>query len=557
MKKCVFFIGLSLLLCMGVVKGQATVRGVLFDSSNGEAIPFANVTLVAQDSTLQSRRTYGAATDLGGVFVISKVPTGNYTIRVRYVGYEEIVSPVSVAGSQTLKLKLNMNRSATLLHTVEIRDSRAEERKMQTSVSVEKITARQIEQMPSVGGQSDLAQYLQVLPGVSSTGDQGGQLHIRGGSMIQNLCLLDGMIVYNPFHSIGLYSIFETDMLLNVDVYTGGFGAEYGGRISSVMDITTRDGNKHRHSGSVGLNTFGASAMLEGPLKKETPQSKSTITYILSAKNSYLSKSSKVFYPSIEGGLPFDYMDLYGKLTLNSGTGSKVSLYGFRYDDSVHNYQDVANYHWVNYGLGGRFSVLTGSSAVLDGAVAYSDYRIGLNDVSGLDKYSAINGLNMSFDVTNFFGQNRLKCGMSMESYSTDYLFYNSYKLRTEQQEHTNSISGYGTFRWILDKWILEPGLRYIYYNSLSEGSLEPRLAAKYKCSDKLRLKFSGGMYSQVFLDARSDNDIVNLFSGFLTSVHLNEPATFSGREASSCVRRSSHLVLGVEYDFSPHLTTN
>ena len=101
-------------------------------------------------------------------------------------------------------------------------------------------------QIPTVGGQADLAQYLQVLPGVIFTGDQGGQLYIRGGSPIQNKVLLDGMIVYNPFHSIGLFSVFDTDLMRNADVYTGGFNADFGGRISSVMDITTRDGNKKR-----------------------------------------------------------------------------------------------------------------------------------------------------------------------------------------------------------------------------------------------------------------------------------------------------------------------
>ena len=170
--------------------------------------------------------------------------------------------------------------------------------------------------------------------------------------MIQNLTLLDGMIVYNPFHSIGLYSIFETDIILNADIYTGGFGAEYGGRLSSVMDITTRDGNKKRHSGRVGLSTFGANLILEGPLRRETNTSKSTLTYLLSAKNSFLSQSWPAIYaglyPNLESGLPFDFTDVYGKLTLNSGTGSKISIFGFGFDDRVTGYQAVADFHWLN-----------------------------------------------------------------------------------------------------------------------------------------------------------------------------------------------------------------
>ena len=108
----------------------------------------------------------------------------------------------------------------------------------------------------------DLAQYLQVLTGVIFSGDQGGQLYIRGGTPIQNKVLMDGMVIYNPFHSIGLYSVFDADIIRGADIYTGGFNAEYGDRISSIMDITTRDGNKKRIAGKVSANTFTAKALV-------------------------------------------------------------------------------------------------------------------------------------------------------------------------------------------------------------------------------------------------------------------------------------------------------
>ena len=203
------------------IQAQCTVKGVLFDESNGEAIPFANVVL---DGT-----THGCATDINGFFLINKVPEGSYTLKVKYVGYEEFTEQITLQRGKTLSRTIHLKPAAQMLKAVEITDNKKEERQMQTQVSVEKITASQIQQMPSIGGTADIAQYMQVLPGVNSTGDQGGQLYIRGGSMIQNLTLLDGMIVYNPFHSIGLYSIFETDVILNADIYTGGFGAEYGG----------------------------------------------------------------------------------------------------------------------------------------------------------------------------------------------------------------------------------------------------------------------------------------------------------------------------------------
>ncbi|MCR4829699.1 MAG: TonB-dependent receptor [Bacteroidales bacterium] len=544
-------LSLSLLLVFvaGSAWAQNVVKGVLTDVDKGEAIPFAQVYLEGTN--------HWAKTDLNGFYLINKIPDGDYNIKVRVLGYEDYNYAVSLK-HQTVTHNIKLKSVRKALDVVKVTTSKVEERKMETQVSVEKITAAQIQQMPSIGGQADLAQYLQVLPGVNSTGDQGGQLYIRGGSMIQNLTLLDGMVVYNPFHSIGLYSIFETDIILNADVYTGGFGAEYGGRISSVMDITTRDGNKRHHTGSLGFSTFGANLILEGPLHRETADNPMTISYLISAKNSYLSKTSKVVYPYVDGGLPFDYLDLYGKLSINSGSGSKVNFFGFRFDDKVDGYQAISDFHWRNFGVGTDFALVTGSSALIDGSIAYSDYNINLDDVSADPKYSSINGFNMSLNITNFYGKNKLKAGISMEGYSTDYRFTNSYAVMRKQEEHTTSLSAYANYHYYSERWLIDPGIRFVYYASLNEPRLEPRISAKYKVNDKVRFKMAGGLYSQILLDARSDRDIVNLFSGFLTgSGRLNMPSTFQGEPVESCVQKAQHLVLGVEYDAIEHLTLN
>lgn len=548
MKKTLYIL-LLLFVSFSTAIAQNTIKGVLLDADKGEAIPFAQVYLEGTN--------HWSSTDINGYFVISKIPNGDYVIKVRYIGYEEYSAPVTLK-HQTVTKNIHLKPSAMRLKDVVVTGNKSQERKMQTQVSVEKITASQIQQMPSIGGQADLAQYLQVLPGVNSTGDQGGQLYIRGGSMIQNLTLLDGMVVYNPFHSIGLYSIFETDIILNADIYTGGFGAEYGGRISSVMDITTRDGNKKHHSGKVGLNTFGSSILLEGPLKKEKNGSTSTITYLLSAKNSFLSKSSQTFYPYIEGSLPFDFTDIYGKVSINSGLGSKINFFGFRFDDRVNGYQSIADFHWNNYGAGTNFALMTGTSSLIDGTVAYSHYDVSLSDNTNSPKYSAIGGFNMNLGITNFIGNSKMKYGLGIEGYSTDYKYTNAYGVNRSQKENSTTFSAYLTYNARLNNWLLDPGVRFVYYASMAEPSFEPRMAAKYNITDKLRLKLAAGIYSQTILDARSDHDIVNLFNGFLTgSGQLNMPSYYQGEEVGSCVQKAQHLVAGIEYDMIDHLTVN
>ncbi|MBO4600166.1 MAG: hypothetical protein J5641_05455, partial [Bacteroidales bacterium] len=135
---------------------------------------------------------------------------------------------------------------------------------------------------------------------------------------------------------------------------------------------------------------------------------------------------------------------------------------------------------------------------------------------------------------------------------------YNYYGIHSKQQEYTNNLSAYGTYKIASGKWLIDPGLRYIFYSSLSAGSLEPRIAAKFNATDHFRLKMAGGFYSQIFLDARSDNDIVNLFNGILSGTgSLNKPDTFRDKEVKNCVQHSQHIVVGAEYDFSNHLSAN
>ena len=250
---------IALFLAFGLVGFSQTgsIRGFVYDDSNGEPVIFTNVYLKGT--------SYGASTDVNGYYAITQVPPGNYTLTVTYLGYDTISFPIALKENKIITKRLSLKRSSIKLDIVEVS---AEKQEAQTEIqtSVIKITPKQIKQIPTVGGEPDLAQYLQVLPGVVFTGDQGGQLYIRGGSPVQNKVLLDGMVIYNPFHSIGLFSVFDADIIRNADVYTGGFNSEYGGRISSIMDITTRDGNKKRVAGKVSANPFASNTNLNTPI---------------------------------------------------------------------------------------------------------------------------------------------------------------------------------------------------------------------------------------------------------------------------------------------------
>lgn len=544
--KRIYFLFLLLITAGTSYSQNGTIRGFVYDEADGEPIIFTNVYLKGT--------THGSATDINGYFTISQVPPGEYTLLITYLGYDTLSESITLKPSELITRKYSLKKNSKTLGVVYIRAD-AQEDTTQTKISVTKITPKEITSLPSFGT-PDLAQYLQVLPGVVFTGDQGGQLYIRGGAPIQNKVLLDGMVVYNPFHSIGLFSVFETEIMRNAEVYTGGFGAEYGGRISSVMDITTRDGNKKKYSGMFGVSPFGANLIFEGPIKKDKGKGGSS-SFILSAKNSYLSQTSKTLYNYIDtSGLPFDFRDVYGKISLNGNNGSKINFFGFNFTDAV-KYRQIADFDWKSNGGGVNFVIIPGASpTLLEGIIAYSDYKLTLTDQTNLPKSSAINGFNLGLTFTYFVGKNDIRYGIEMNGFNTDFQFYNSARRLISQEESTTEIAGFVKYKATLKKLLFEPSFRLQAYPSLSEMSPEPRLAIKYNLFKHFRVKAAGGFYSQNLISASSDRDVVNLFYGFLSGPQ-NLQDSFDNKAISSRLQKARHIILGFEMGPFKNVTFN
>jgi hypothetical protein len=532
---------------------SGNIRGFVYEKESGEPVIFTKVVLEGT--------TYGAVTDVNGYFSITKIKGGNYNLLINYLGYDTLREAISMKDGEIVTRKFYLQKGVVKIKDVEIS---ADRKQAQTDVrtSVTKITPKEIRQIPAVGGEPDLAQYLQVLPGVVFTGDQGGQLYIRGGAPIQNKVLLDGAVIYNPFHSIGLFSVFDADIIRNADIYTGGFGAQYGGRISSIMDITTRDGNKKRIAGKVGASPFGARTMLEGPLGKKNGEEGSAGSFLFSAKNSYLAQTSKVLYNYVDtAGLPFNFLDLYGKVSFNTGNGSKINLFGFNFRDNVR-YRGVSDLNWNSYGGGSNFLVVpTGSQVLIKGNFAYSDYKVTLTeDNSARPRDSRINGFNMGLNFTYFIRKNELNYGVEVLGFRTDFNFFNN-NIAVNQKESTTEIAGYLRYKIILGKLVIDPSFRAHYYSSLSNFSPEPRLGFKYNITDRLRLKFAGGFYSQNLISANSDRDVVNLFYGFLSGPE-NLQKTFRDengevRDVNHKLQKATHAIAGVEFDINDYISLN
>lgn len=548
MKNIIFLLS-AMVLTLTAAAQKGTVRGNVFDAETGDPVAFCNVYL--------SGTTVGTDTDMNGFFTISNIAPGDYLLVASYIGYDSIGANISIKPGAIVYQRLNLKSSGIELEGVEVSGRREQTR---TEVQISKVTVspQQIKSLPSTGGVADIAQYLPVLPGIIISGDQGGQLYIRGGSPIQNKILLDGMTIYNPFHSIGFFSVFETETIRSVDVLTGGFNAEYGGRISAVVDIKTKEGNKKRFGGKVGINPFQANAILEGPIIKLPEAGGTSISYLLTAKHSYLAETSKELYSYADSaGLPYNFTDVYGKLSVVSQNGSKLNFFGFNFTDKV-NFRNIADFNWVTSGGGANFNLIPPNSNILvGGSASFSKYDIELAEGDSDPRTSGITNYSVAMDFTYFGANNEVRYGFDFTGFNTDFKFVNFLGLTIQQKDFTSELAGFIKYKHMLGNVILEPGFRVQYYGSQSFVSFEPRFGLKYNATEWMRFKAGAGLYSQNLISTVNERDIVNLFVGFLAGPEETIYKPNSLEPTDNRVQRSSHLVAGVELDLTNDIELN
>ncbi len=549
---------LALLLCAitSFAQQSGTVKGFVYEAANGEPLSFTYVFLTGTG--------YGAQSDANGFYSII-APVGSYTLASTQFGFDTAKVEITITSNTVIQKNLRLKRSTGVsLGGVTVSQKKQEKRTL-VGAAVTTVTPREMKLLPSAGGEPDLAQYLQVTPGVIFTGDQGGQLYVRGGAPSQTGILLDGVTIYNPFHTVGLYSVFETDAIRNVDIYSAGFNAQYGNRTSAILDIKTKDGNKNRTSGKLSVSPIMARAMLEGPLSKPKTEDGGSITYLLSVKHSYLNSSSKAIYSALgdpfDNGLPYQFTDLYGKVSFNGANGSKLNIFGFNFDDKASfnrpgTDQALADFNWNATGAGATFVVSpSGSSTLIDGKFAYSKYKLDYNEIGAVPRATGIDGFEGGINFTNFLsGFSQVKYGIEVSGLHTSLNYVSPYSTASNVYNTTldrrNTLAAvYAMWRKnFSEKFIIEPGLRVQYYATLNKFSPEPRIGMKLNATNNLRFKGAAGIYSQNIISTKSDRDIVNFFTGFLLAPDQTLYNT-QGEKVSANLQRAWHALLGMELD--------
>ncbi len=372
----IFLFGIVLLFSEGLFAQKSSLSGYVRDEGTGEALIGATVAAPELKT--------GTSTNTYGYFSLSLPAVGDsVTLVFAYIGYQTLAVRMQVVPNPE-QLKINLLPDGNQLEEVVIKAHADNENVQRTAMSVINLPVSQIKAIPVIAGERDVLKAVQFLPGVSAGSEGTTGFYVRGGNIDQNLVLLDEAVVYNPNHLFGLVSTFNVNALNSVNLIKGGFPAQYGGRLSSVLDVTMREGNKKKFSGEGGIGIISSNLTLEGPIQKGKS------SFIVSGRRSYL---DLFLIPFNKGGNKTDYKlyDLNVKVNYELGKNDHLFASFFKGNDKA----QYTGANALNYGIGFgnstgtlRWNHLFGDKVFVNTSVIYNQYHLGLNTTQG--KYYAL-----------------------------------------------------------------------------------------------------------------------------------------------------------------------
>ncbi|GDX53159.1 TonB-dependent receptor [Bacteroidota bacterium] len=301
---------------------SVTFSGYVSDAKTNERLIGANV--------FDPVRKVGTATNAYGFFSITLTGTDSVTLIVSYVGYSTEVLKYPMSGDKEITLLLS---PSVTLGEIVVTGARGEQVQERSQMSEITLTPDQLKNIPALFGEADLLKAIQLLPGIQSGGEGSSGLYVRGGGPDQNLILLDGAPVYNVSHLFGFFSVFNPDAIKNVSIFTGGFPARYGGRLSSVIDIAMKDGNQQDFTVDASVGVISSKLTLEGPIKKNKS------SFIISARRTYLDILAKPLISAIaqgQGTGGYFFYDLNGKVNYTLNSKNRIYLSGYFGNDKFY-----------------------------------------------------------------------------------------------------------------------------------------------------------------------------------------------------------------------------
>lgn len=382
-----------------------TLSGSIKDASDGEDL--LGVTIFVKELP-----GVGTVTNLYGFYSLT-LPAGEYTIQYSYVGYKTIEFKANL--TENIKHNIELSSGSTDLGVVEISGEREDANIRSNEMSVTKIDIKEIESIPVLFGERDILKTIQLLPGVKSGGEGNAGFFVRGGSADQNLILLDGAPVYNASHLLGFFSVFNSDAIKDLKLYKGGMPSEYGGRLSSVMDIKMKEGNSKRFSATGGIGLISSKLTIEAPIVKDKG------SFIISGRRTYADLFLKLSSDQDRRNTTLYFYDLNLKANYQFSDKDRLFISGYFGRDNL-GFADRFAFKWGNSTGTIRWNHLYNEKLFSNTSVIFSNYNY-LIDIraAGFKINSKIQDITVKQDVDFFWNdKNKLKFGGSVIHHTFD-----------------------------------------------------------------------------------------------------------------------------------------
>lgn len=549
----------------------STISGFVRDNATGEPLSYVNVFVVIGDSYK------GSATNQDGYYVISNLFPGEYNVNASIIGYKMTTNKVTLASDEKLRLDFRLNVSA--LEGQEVNVS-AERIKFQQSIESSQISLdlREINTVPGFI-EADVFRTLQMLPGVQSGGDFSSALYVRGSTPDQNLIMLDGITIYNPYHLGGIFSTFNTDAIKEADFHAGGFPARYGGRMGAILNVINREGNTEKITGSGNISLVTGKALIEGPLPKWKGIKGS---WLLSGRRTYFDQFINLV-TGTKGQFPYFFYDYQFKTNLDINQNHRLTYTRFYGDDilrfsssdqSSNNIGGTSkntygvDWPWGNHTNGLTWRWIVSPSVVAKTFLSSSRYRYDFDfyfdtKETYIDNDSTFQN-NLAFDVVYkdiikdrtleteiiWKANDKHTVTSGFQIKNINFELVNKFIITTldttftekplDMRNKTRELAAYIQDKWsVTNNLKLQGGLRLAHYNLHDTLYVEPRIGMKYNFSSDMSFKINWGRYHQFLITANDPDENFRLIDLWL-GVPEDKPASVS-----------DHTILGFEY-FSP-----
>ncbi|KQS41571.1 TonB-dependent receptor [Pedobacter sp. Leaf194] len=430
-------------------QNKYNLSGTIRDANTGETLIGATVKLSGKTNLATSTNNYG--------YYALTQPEGEYTVVVSYAGYVSVVKTIKL--NKDLKLNEELKTANDLSEVTVSATNRKNENVKTAQMGLERIDMKSLNSIPVLLGEKDILKTIQLLPGVKSGGEGNTGFYVRGGAADQNLIILDEAVVYNSSHLLGFFSTFNADAIKDVSLYKGGMPAQYGGRLSSVLDVKMDDGNNKEFKFQGGIGLIASRIKAEGPIVKDKG------SFMVSFRRTYIDLFLRASPDSSVNGSTLNFYDINAKANYKIDDRNTIYLSGYFGKDNI-GVKDLFENNWGNVTTTLRLNHIFSDKLFSNTSLIYNNYNYTvrlLNDVTNFKATSLVRDFNLKQDFQYFSNKHILRFGLNATHHRISPI-----DITTSQESQVNSLTqekryGLESAVYVADEWAATEKLNFLY----------------------------------------------------------------------------------------------